>query len=120
MKGNNAGKEGKGMNKETSMAVTRLAVAIILMANTMLTAAGKNPVPFDEAAFTEWLAYAASGLSAFWAWWKNNNVTVQAQEAQKSLKERKQDGDGSDGAVFGETEESGVKSCCLIRSSNIS
>lgn len=73
------------MNKETPMAVTRLAVAIILMANAMLTAKGMNPLPFDESAFTEWLAYAASGLSAAWAWWKNNNVTKAAQQAQETL-----------------------------------
>ena len=48
---------------------------------------------------------AAAGLSTLWSWWKNNNVTTAAQEAQIQLQAIKQDGDGSDGAVFGTVDE---------------
>ena len=83
------------MNKEASMAIARLAVMVVLVAimavNMALTAAGKNPLPFDESAFTEWLAYALAGLSAVWAWWKNNNVTGEARQAQETLEVLKTD-----------------------------
>lgn len=39
-------------------AVIRLIVAIIVAINAMLTASGKNPIPFDENMATEWLSYA--------------------------------------------------------------
>lgn len=79
------------MNKEASMAIARLAVMVVLVVNMTLTAAGKNPLPFDESAFTEWLAYALAGLSAVWAWWKNNNVTGEARQAQETLEVLKTD-----------------------------
>lgn len=81
-----------------SMAIARLAVMAVLVLNMVLTAAGRNPVPFDETAATEWLAYALAGLSAFWAWWKDNNVTKPAQEAHKVLEVLKTDfrDDGED------------------------
>jgi len=79
------------MNKEASMAIARLAVMAVLAVNMALTAAGKNPLPFNEAAATEWLAYALAGLSALWAWWKNNNVTKNAQQAQETLRVLKTD-----------------------------
>ena len=52
---------------------------------------------------------AAAGLSTLWSWWKNNNITKKAQEAQNTLQGLKEDGDGSDGAVFGEVEEGDVE-----------
>ena len=79
------------------------------MVNMGLTVAGKNPIPFDEAQLTEWLTVAATGLSVIWSWWKNNNVTAAAQEAQVQLQAIKQDGDGSDGAVFGTVDDSEVE-----------
>lgn len=93
------------MKNQKRDAIIRLIVMAVLMINMVLTLAGKNPIPFDEAAVTEWLTIAAGGLSAIWSWWKNNNVTTAAQEAQNTLKAIKEDGDGSDGAVFGEVEE---------------
>ena len=68
------------MNKESSKAIIRLIVAAILLINSILTAKGINPIPFDENAFTD---------IAIWVWWKNNNVTKSAQYAQESLKELK-------------------------------
>lgn len=93
------------MKNQKRDAIIRLIVMAVLMINMVLTLAGKNPIPFDEAAVTEWLTIAAGGLSAIWSWWKNNNMTAAAQKAQDTLKAIKEDGDGSDGAVFGEIEE---------------
>jgi len=97
------------MKNERTKAIIRLIVMAALMVNMVLTVAGKNPIPFDEAALTEWLTVAAAGLSTLWSWWKNNNVTAAAQEAQNTLKAIKEDGDGSDGAVFWEVEEGEVE-----------
>lgn len=97
------------MKNQKRSAIIRLIVMAVLMVNMVLTLAGKNPIPFDEAELTEWLTVAAAGLSTLWSWWKNNNVTTAAQEAQNTLKAIKEDGDGSDGAVFGEVEEGDVE-----------
>ena len=84
---------------EKIKAIIRLIVMAVLMINMGLTVAGKNPIPLDENALTEWLTVAAAGISAVYSWWKNNNVTKQAQEAQTVLNELK----------TGKTEESEVK-----------
>ena len=87
------------MTNEKTKAITRLIVMAVLMVNMGLTVAGKNPIPLDENALTEWLTVAAAGISAVYSWWKNNNVTKQAQQAQEVLNELK----------TGKTEESEVK-----------
>ena len=87
------------MTNEKTKAIIRLIVMAVLMVNMGLTVAGKNPIPLDETALTEWLTVAAAGISAVYSWWKNNNVTKQAQQAQTVLNELK----------TGKTEESEVK-----------
>lgn len=86
------------MNEKVK-AIIRLIVMAVLMVNMGLTVAGKNPIPLDETALTEWLTVAAAGISAVYSWWKNNNVTKQAQQAQAVLNELK----------AGKSEESEVK-----------
>lgn len=66
-------------------AMIRLLVMVVLAVNAALTVAGKNPIPFDETTFTEVATQVAAGLSAVWAWWKNNNVTDAACETQGLL-----------------------------------
>lgn len=70
---------------EKKGAFIRIAVLAITTVNAVLTASGKNPIPFDESAFSECCAYIINGACAVWAWWKNNNVTQNAQHAQKYL-----------------------------------
>lgn len=84
------------MKNETIKAFIRLLVAAILMLNSALTAKGLNPIPFDETAFSDITLQIATGLSVLWVWWKNNNVTGKAQEAQAYKKSLAEDGDGSD------------------------
>lgn len=66
-------------------AMIRLLVMVVLAVNAALTVAGKNPIPFDETTFTEVATQVAAGLSAVWAWWKNNNMTDAACVAQGLL-----------------------------------
>lgn len=72
------------MKNETIKAFIRLLVAAILMLNSVLTAKGLNPIPFDETAFSDVALQVATGLSVLWLWWKDNNVTKRAR-AQKEL-----------------------------------
>ena len=64
---------------EAIKAFIRLIVAGILLLNSVLTAKGMNPIPFDETAFTDVALQVATGLSVLWVWWKNNNVTGKAR-----------------------------------------
>lgn len=63
-------------------AFVRLAVMAVLTINSALVLAGKNPIPFDEATFTEVLTHVVTGVSIIWTWWKNNNVTKENCEKQ--------------------------------------
>lgn len=63
-------------------AFVRLAVMAVLTINSALVLAGKNPIPFDEATFTEVLTHVVTGVSIIWTWWKNNNVTKEHCEKQ--------------------------------------
>lgn len=66
-------------------AIIRGIILAVTLINAILTAAGKNPIPFDESAVTEVISYIISGLAAVWAWWKNNNVTEKAIERDKNF-----------------------------------
>ncbi len=71
------------INSETAVAVVRLAVALIVALGAMLG--------FDvdgDAILNTALAVASVGVMAC-VWWKNNNVTLAAQEAQEVLDEIK-------------------------------
>ena len=72
------------MRNETIKAFIRLLVAAILAFNTVLTAKGLNPIPFDETAFSDTALQIATGLSVLWIWWRDNNVTAKAR-ARKEL-----------------------------------
>lgn len=78
------------MKNGVSKAIIRLVVAGVLLLNSILTAKGINPIPFDENVFTEVATQIAAGLSCVWVWWKNNNVTKNAQYAQESLQALKE------------------------------
>lgn len=84
------------MKNETIKAFIRLLVAAILALNTVLTAKGLNPIPFDETAFSDIALQIATGMSVLWVWWKNNNITKTAKRAQSYKKTLQEDGDGSD------------------------
>lgn len=66
--------------KVKAMAIVRLIVPIILSINSLLIARGLNPIPFDENLFVEVTAYIVNGLSLFWAWWKDNDITKKARQ----------------------------------------
>lgn len=67
------------INSQTVVAVARLAVALIVALGTMFGFAVDADALLNAA-----LAVASVAVMA-WVWWKNNNVTMAAQESQKVL-----------------------------------
>ena len=66
-----------------TVAIVRLVVMLILMINQILIAKGWTPLPYEEEqiyAFVNGVAMVTVGL---WAWYKNNNITKNAQKAQE-------------------------------------
>lgn len=66
-------------------AIIRLLVATIVLLNQILVAYGWSPLPFSEEEIYNGLSALASAVVVVWVWWKNNNVTNEAQQAQKEL-----------------------------------
>lgn len=76
----------------------RIIVLFITMINAILAARGITPIPFDEGAFYEVASTVVAGAAAVWNWYKNNNLTVEAQTAQRyliSLKATKENAGGA-------------------------
>ena len=84
------------MDNQTSrdaraIAITRLAVSVVTIANLIFVQMGWNPLELDD----DTVYLGVSGIIALcasvWAWWKNNNVTKAAQMAQIVLNAEKAD-----------------------------
>lgn len=71
--------------KERIKAIVTIVAAGVAFVNTILTAKGINPLPFSEDAVYEWASMAVNGILVIYAWWKNQNVTEDAQDAQAVL-----------------------------------
>lgn len=71
-------------------AIVRLVVLVILLVNQTLITLGWNPLPFSEEQIYEAISSVATIAMAVWAWWKNNSVTKEAQEADVILREMKE------------------------------
>lgn len=67
----------------------RLAVLVILLANQALVSFGYNPLPFSEEQIYGGVSALAVALSAIYTWYRNNNVTKAAEEAQVVLEREK-------------------------------
>ncbi len=70
------------MNKQTLL---RTIVLVLALVNQLLTAWGKNPLPFSDEAVYEGCSAVLTALSSLWAWWKNNSFTPAAIEADRVL-----------------------------------
>ena len=69
--------------------IVRLVVLVILLANQALVSFGYNPLPFSEEQIYEGVSSIALAVSAIYAWWKHNNITKDAEEAQVILERKK-------------------------------
>lgn len=69
--------------------VARTAVLALALANQILSAAGKSPLPIDSATLEPWVTTGITTAAAVWAWWKNNSFTPEAIRADELLKQMK-------------------------------
>ena len=67
--------------------VARTAVLALALANQILSAAGKSPLPIDSATLEPWVSTGLTTAAAVWAWWKNNSFTPEAIRADELLKQ---------------------------------
>lgn len=74
---------------ERIRAITTLIVTALLLVNTILTAYGKNPIPYSESAVYEIISNLLSAIAVLYTWWKNQNITEEAAKAQGWLNEMK-------------------------------
>lgn len=85
--------------KQRVEAIVRLIVAILPMINIILVYFGKSPLPFSEDEVNVALSAAVEFFGILWAWWKNNNMTKEAQVAQNILNDFKVNKDKVGGEV---------------------
>lgn len=70
-------------------AIARLIVLVILVINQSLISFGMSPLPFDDEEVEAGVNAVLLAIVAIISWWKNNNVTVEAQQAQRQLDRKK-------------------------------
>lgn len=69
--------------------IIRLIVLVILLLNQTLITLGYNPLPFSEEQIYEGLSSVALVVSAIYSWYRNNNMTRKAEQAQLDLERKK-------------------------------
>lgn len=70
--------------------ISRTIALVVTLANTLLTAIGKNPFPWSENEVYNGVSTAATIIATAAAWWKNNSFTQEAINADKFMKELKE------------------------------
>lgn len=70
-------------------AIVRLAVLGVLFLNQSLVMFGWNPLPFSEEDVFLFFSTLATAVQMTYVWYRNNNVTKEAEEAQLLLDELK-------------------------------
>ena len=70
-------------------ALIRLVVLVILLINQTLMVLGWSPLPFSEEQIYEGVSSVAVVAVAIYTWYKNNNVTKEAEKAQGYLNQLK-------------------------------
>ena len=69
--------------------IIRTVVLVVALINQVLTATGKNPLPFSDDMIYEAVTLAVTIGASVWAWWENNSFTKAAIEADQYLKDLK-------------------------------
>ncbi|ALY08053.1 holin [Exiguobacterium phage vB_EauS-123] len=76
-------------NSQKFAAFVRLVLPMVGLLNLYLLDNGFNPIPFTEEDISQFLFGAFTVVTMIVAWWKNANVTKEAQIAQAYLDEMK-------------------------------
>ena len=74
-------------NKVTAGTIARTVALAVTLLNTILTAAGKNPLPFSDTDVYSAVTAAATVVTAIIAWWKNNSFSKEAIKADEYMNE---------------------------------
>ena len=84
-------KEVKKMTPKNNktQGIIRLVVLVVLLLNQTLISLGYNPLPFSEEQIYEGLSSVALVVSAIYSWWRHNNITPEAEQAQVELERKK-------------------------------
>lgn len=72
--------------------IIRTLVLLFALVNQLLTATGRNPLPFSEDEVYQSLSAVITAVVAVVNWWKNNSFSeeaIKADEYKDSLKEEK-------------------------------
>lgn len=75
----------------TKETVIRSAALFLALLNQVLTALGKNPLPFSDEQLYAGISALVSAALALWAWWKNNSFTPEACAADQLLHQLKEE-----------------------------
>ena len=65
--------------KITAGTWVRTVVLALTLANELLTAAGRAPLPIGTGEAAQLLSALAAAAASLWAWWKNNSFTRPAR-----------------------------------------
>ena len=69
--------------------LVRTVILVLALVNQVLTVLGINPLPIDEGNLDLLISTAWTIVAAIWSWWKNNNITKEAVQAQVYLDDLK-------------------------------
>lgn len=75
--------------KVSTETIIRTIVLVVALINQILTAIGKNPLPFSDDVIYEAVTLAVTIGASAWAWWKNNSFTKAAIEADEVMAAKK-------------------------------
>lgn len=71
------------MQNEKTLAIVRLIVGLITIINLLLAARGYQPIELDEGLITTVVSGIIAIGAYLWSWWKNNNISHNAKQAQR-------------------------------------
>lgn len=69
--------------------ISRTVFLALALVNSLLTAFGKNPLPFSDEELYAGVSSVVTVIASLLAWWKNNSFTKEALKADKYLLEQK-------------------------------
>ena len=70
------------MQNEKTLAVVRLVIGLITIINLLLLKSGYSPLEIDEGLITTVISGIVAIADYIWSWWKNNNISHNAKQAQ--------------------------------------
>lgn len=87
--------------KREQQTIIRTVLLVLALVNQILVILGYSPLPIEDEEITALISMGLTLVTSIWAWWKNNSITSEAQEADVFLDELKT----AKGEPVGITEE---------------